>query len=333
MSPKIYIHLVRHAQGYHNLHPSNHTLPDPELTPLGVDQCRQLRESFPYHDVVTHLVASPMRRTLRTCLLAFGDPKYAEAEFRRGDGDGTTGDGTGGASTTTTATATATTTTAQPGNQVEEGNEPKHPPKPPVLALPEIQEISPLPCDIGSPLPALTTSFPPHLVDFHLLSTYGPGAEWTDKSSRSSPFCPTVAKLEARAQKARQFLRRLGQEYLAAANPGQGRDVHIVAVTHGGFLHFLTGDFDGVDVSRGTGWGNCEWRMYEFLRQGGGDGKEEEQEDEEARLVETRESWRRRRGSAAGLTETEQMELRGLVGKRLVEEWGVDEEEEEKEKA
>jgi len=66
-----YIHLVRHAQGYHNLTAANHSLPDPDLTPLGKEQCAQLQKSFPYHSQVTHLVASPLRRTLYTCLLSF----------------------------------------------------------------------------------------------------------------------------------------------------------------------------------------------------------------------------------------------------------------------
>ena len=76
----IYLHLVRHAQGYHNLSAANHTLPDPDLTPLGKEQCAALRRAFPLHDKVTYLVASPMRRTLYTCLYAFGDD----------DADGTT---------------------------------------------------------------------------------------------------------------------------------------------------------------------------------------------------------------------------------------------------
>lgn len=65
------IHLVRHAQGYHNLSHENEKLPDPDLTDLGKEQCSKLRDSFPDHDKITHLVASPLRRTLYTCLLSF----------------------------------------------------------------------------------------------------------------------------------------------------------------------------------------------------------------------------------------------------------------------
>ena len=65
------IHLVRHAQGFHNLCQENEQIPDPDLTPFGEDQCRKLQEHFPDHAKITHLVASPLRRTLYTCLLSF----------------------------------------------------------------------------------------------------------------------------------------------------------------------------------------------------------------------------------------------------------------------
>ena len=65
------IHCVRHAQGYHNLSVANHTMPDPSLTPFGEDQCRQLARTFPYHDSVGLLVASPLRRTIYTALHSF----------------------------------------------------------------------------------------------------------------------------------------------------------------------------------------------------------------------------------------------------------------------
>lgn len=54
----------------------------------------------------------------------------------------------------------------------------------------------------------------------------------------------------------------------------------------------------------GTGWTNTEYRSYEFADPSG--------QDENASLRETRESARRRRGSAVGLSETEQNELRAV---------------------
>ena len=70
---KTILTLVRHAQGYHNLNHANEQLPDPDLTPLGESQCRALSTAFPSPEKITHLVASPLRRTLYTCLLSFPD--------------------------------------------------------------------------------------------------------------------------------------------------------------------------------------------------------------------------------------------------------------------
>ncbi|KXX83368.1 Phosphoglycerate mutase-like protein [Madurella mycetomatis] len=251
-----YVHLVRHAQGFHNLNAANQALPDPELTPLGKEQCSRLCESFPFHSQVTHLVASPMRRTLYTCLLSF-----------------------------------------QPA--VRAGSR--------VAALPDVQEVSNLPCDTGSPVEKLAAEFgggSAGEVDLGLLTP-----QWNDKSP-GSPYAPEMGKLEARARRARLWLREAGRRWEAENG---GRDAHIAVVTHGGFLHFLTQDWDGMNVQKGTGWVNTEWRSYVFA---------EGEEDEEARLRETDVSWRRRRGSAKGLTETEQMELRVAFGKAMEEEFG-----------
>ncbi len=261
-APKMptYIHLVRHAQGFHNLSAANQALPDPDLTALGKEQCAHLVQTFPFHAQITHLVASPLRRTLYTCLLSFAP-----------------------------ALANGRASTRQ------------------VVALPELQEVSPLPCDVGSARAALDAEFAEaRQVDLRLV-----GDGWNDKTGGSA-FAPVMARLEARAAKARRWLREVGREF-EAANPGT--DAHIAVVTHGGFLHFLTQDWDGMNPEKGTGWQNTEWRSYEFV----------EGEDEEAGLRETGASWRRRRGSAVGLTETEQMELRVAVEGQLQEEWGASE--------
>lgn len=264
-----YIHLVRHAQGFHNLSRENQSLPDPDLTPFGKEQCAHLAQTFPLQPQLTHLVASPLRRTLYTCLLSFAPALN------------------GAANTNDHLTAPA-------------------PPKQ-VIALPELQEVSPLPCDVGSAPAALDAEFgPAGQVDLRHV-----GEGWNDKSGASA-FAPMMGRLEARARKARVWLRELGREF-EAAHPGV--DAHIAVVTHGGFLHFLTGDWDGMNPVKGTGWENTEWRSYVFV--------EAEEGDADAALRETRVSWRRRRGSAIGLTETEQDELRAVAKEHLEEEWGA----------
>ncbi|CAP66850.1 uncharacterized protein PODANS_4_6570 [Podospora anserina S mat+] len=254
-----YVHLVRHAQGYHNLCQENHALPDPDLTDLGKRQCEELYQSFPYHDKITHLVASPLRRTIYTCLLSF-NPDIA-------------------------------------------------PDKPRVITLPDIQEVSPFPCDTGSEPAKLLDEFPDDkVVDLGLVKE-----GWNDKGP-GSEYAPEPRKLFERARRAREWFRDLGRDHA-----GEG-EVNIVAVTHGGFLHFLTEDFEGVDYGRGTGWGNTEWRSYEVVEENG-----------EVRLRETGQSARRRRGSKEGLTETEQMELREAFAGAVEREFGMGEAIEEEE--
>ncbi|KAI1380375.1 phosphoglycerate mutase-like protein [Hypoxylon crocopeplum] len=240
------IHLVRHAQGFHNLCAENQQQPDPDLTALGQTQCNELCKRFDSHGKITHLVASPLRRTLYTCLHSFAPV-------------------------------------------VKSGKK--------VIALPDAQEISTLPCDHGSDLSKLKQEFG-DLVDLNLVQE-----GWNDKS-RGSRYYPTPANLEARSRAARLWLRDLATK--------AGEDAQVVLVTHGGILHFLTQDWDGMKIERGTGWSNTELRSYEFEDPSG--------QDPNATLKEIQPSWRRRRGSAIPLTETEQRELQEAYETALAEE-------------
>ncbi|RDW75348.1 phosphoglycerate mutase-like protein [Coleophoma cylindrospora] len=233
---KITIHCVRHAQGYHNLCEANHRLPDPDLTELGVQQCTTLSEQFPYHSKITDLVASPLRRTLYTCILSFPD------EVARGLV---------------------------------------------ITALPELQETSDLPCDTGSAREVLEKEFGSK-VDFQRVQD-----GWNNKQGRWSP---AAAAIEARARDARLFLRDLG------SSGDEDRDREIVVVTHGGYLHYFTEDWEGNDKFTGTGWANTEWRSYQFVDQEG--------KDANASLKETPESRIRRVGHEHPLSEAEQRNLR-----------------------
>ncbi|KAI9736569.1 MAG: hypothetical protein M1818_006080 [Claussenomyces sp. TS43310] len=243
--PEITIHCVRHAQGFHNLNVAGHQLPDPDLTELGQSQSKELQKSFPYHDRVTHLVASPLRRTIYTCLLGFGNP--IKEKSRK------------------------------------------------VIALPELQEISDLPCDTGSDPDKLLAEFSTgawaNSVDLSLVKD-----GWNDKSA-SSPWAPAAPKIEARAKAARKWLRELGHK--------SGKPADIVLVTHGGFLHYFTEDWVGHEKFLGTGWANTEFRSYVFRYEN----------DENASLIETPESCERRRGHNQPLTETEQQQLRIVAQK------------------
>lgn len=75
------LHLVRHAQGWHNFYgEKNHDdymkeeFLDAELTQLGLDQCATLCKSAQKYDAVINaqiLVVSPLRRTLQTATSSF----------------------------------------------------------------------------------------------------------------------------------------------------------------------------------------------------------------------------------------------------------------------
>lgn len=60
------ITLVRHAQGIHNLTKDYATYVDAMLTDLGNHQCVTVRNTFPHHNKVSHILVSPLRRTIET---------------------------------------------------------------------------------------------------------------------------------------------------------------------------------------------------------------------------------------------------------------------------
>jgi broad specificity phosphatase PhoE len=202
--PKVTIHCVRHAQGYHNLNKENEKLPDPILTPFGVEQCKTLQRTFPYHDKITHLVASPLRRAIYTCLVAF------ESSVRRGKK---------------------------------------------VIALPEIQETSDMPCDTGSDPAKLKEEFESGIwrgtVDLNLVHE-----GWNDKSIYSK-YAPTPDKITARAKEARRWIRDLGLK--------SGEDSQIVVVTHGGYLHYFTEDWFGRDKFGGMSNASFATFLHKYL--------------------------------------------------------------------
>jgi len=88
--PKVFIHCVRHAevsltsihaftanlcQALHNIWKRCNIKPcrirDPRLTPEGETQCQRLMKNFPYMDKITHILCSPMHRTMQTAQIAF----------------------------------------------------------------------------------------------------------------------------------------------------------------------------------------------------------------------------------------------------------------------
>ncbi|KAJ5677265.1 phosphoglycerate mutase-like protein [Penicillium maclennaniae] len=252
MPPKI--HLVRHAQGYHNLGIEHMNIHDPLLTDHGKKQCHELGRNFPNLSSIDLLVASPMRRAMYTALEAFL-PDYEKTEGKK------------------------------------------------LIALPELQELSDMPCDVGSSLADLKAEMEAQgaPVDISNLEE-----NWTKKTGRLGI---TRERIFERAQYVRQWL---------MARP----EKEIVVVSHGGFLHFLTEDweegcngkgkfgkpviknpedsyltrpFQTYQYETGTGWFNTEFRTYEVETMANGHGQKCHEGSSEISLRETVES-RRRRG-------------------------------------
>jgi broad specificity phosphatase PhoE len=66
------IHVIRHAQGIHNIG-NDKTILDPELSLKGLQQARELHDTFPYKQNVGIILTSPLRRTLQTTIEGFSD--------------------------------------------------------------------------------------------------------------------------------------------------------------------------------------------------------------------------------------------------------------------
>ncbi|CAN8097910.1 unnamed protein product [Discula destructiva] len=80
----IFFHIIRHGEAFHNLDPaetqttpslSGDNVPDPELTPLGIVQCRALGHRIgPLNRKSVNLVvASPLKRALYSAHFTFRD--------------------------------------------------------------------------------------------------------------------------------------------------------------------------------------------------------------------------------------------------------------------
>ncbi len=193
-----------------------------------------------------------------------------------------------------------------------------------VIALPELQETSDLPCDTGSDPAKLQEEYGTGkwkgTVDLSLVSE-----GWNDKSA-NTPWAPSAAKIEIRAREARRWLRELGMK--------SGADAEIVVVTHGGYLHYFTEDWTGhvksagkqiplpsnsiwwlcprpstslrglvLNFVEGTGWENTEFRSYIF----------QSETDNDAGVIETEESKSQRRHLEKPLTEDEKREIKAAA--------------------
>ncbi|KAI9926809.1 hypothetical protein ASPWEDRAFT_46130 [Aspergillus wentii DTO 134E9] len=146
-----------------------------------------------------------------------------------------------------------------------------------LIALPDVQESSNVACDTGSDPDVLRKEMEEKglPVDLGLVQD-----GWNVKTGR---YAPTNHAIKQRARAARQWLK---------ARP----EKEIVVVTHGGFLHYFTDDWEDSSLYQGTGWTNTEYRTYTFSDEAHTEDLEGfELDGDNASLVETEES-RHRRG-------------------------------------
>lgn len=179
--------------------------------------------------------------------------------------------------------------------------------KPQIIALPDTQETSDFPCDTGSEIEVLQKKCDEEKwpVDLSRLDS-----KWIDKSS-TGRYSPSGAAVKTRAQAARQQVRQLMRELVNAGD----KDAKVVLVTHGGYLHYFTQDWEDSNKYFGTGWLNTEARSYTYV-----DGVDSN--DEEAALVETTES-RIRRGKEQPIFTRDEQEKMCIDGHQSWEDSGL----------
>jgi broad specificity phosphatase PhoE len=166
---------------------------------------------------------------------------------------------------------------------------------PEIIAIPDAQETSDDPCDIGTDPSVLRAVIARNKwpVDLSLVKD-----GWNVKAlgTRYSPESNAIA---ARARDTRIFIRQKIRQLIEQGDA----DPQVALVTHGGFLHYFTDDWEDSWLNPGTGWRNCETRSYVF--------KQDVMDcaDVEARLTETMESRLMRGKSNPMPTEEEQAAL------------------------
>ena len=219
--------LIRHGQAEHNVNPSHASRRDTVLTETGRVQAAQLRIALsePLRRQIGAVVASPLRRALLTALLGFEDLIIDDRAESAGN--------------------------ALRNNPAETGQRRRWTQQSRLIALPEAQEVSDLPCDTGLPVAELVAELDSPdskwrgRVNFDLMSA----EDWGSKTGR---WACDEQTLKMRARETRRWLRQKMRhlsldENHAATRGGEKPQVRgdCVLVTHGGFLHYLTEDWDG----------------------------------------------------------------------------------------
>lgn len=174
---------------------------------------------------------------------------------------------------------------------------------PEIIAVPDAQETSDDPCDVGTDPSVLRkvvaeSKWP---VDLSLVKD-----GWNVKAL-GTHYSPESNAIAARAREARIFIRQKIRKLIEQGDT----DPQVALVTHGGFLHYFTVDWEDSWLHPGTGWRNCETRSYVFEQDVMKD------TDVEARLTEMMES-RLRRGKENSMPAKEEQ---AVLYEQAMENW------------
>ncbi|KAJ5710432.1 phosphoglycerate mutase family protein-like protein [Penicillium malachiteum] len=124
----------------------------------------------------------------------------------------------------------------------------------PVVLVPKAQDISSLACDIGHDAEVVKSEAPNLIMG--VVPSWNPvnlDTSLVDESwnSKEGIYASTLVSVQQRAAQLLSWIYNRPEK-------------HIVLVTHGGFLHYLTEDWTGYVKGKGTGYLNCEYRKLEF---------------------------------------------------------------------
>lgn len=249
------LYLIRHGQAEHNVNPSHLARRDTILTETGRLQAAKPRAVLPDSSRrrIGAVVASPLRRALLTALIGFEDLiTLSKVKARE--------------QVTDSAAGIYSTTIDHFQSRMEPFR---------LVALPEAQETSDLPCDTGLPIADLAVEFNATesrwrgCVDFGLISA----EEWGSKAGKWACDRET---LEQRARETRRWLRQKMRQlsltgHRATNKEGEKQDTRgdCVLVTHRGFLHLLTEDWEGFDVKAGQLGRLAFTSLHAFVNSGG----------------------------------------------------------------
>ncbi|KAF9880625.1 hypothetical protein CkaCkLH20_01667 [Colletotrichum karsti] len=127
---------------------------------------------------------------------------------------------------------------------------------PEIVALPDVQETSDDPCDIGTN-PSVLGEVVGEMKWPVNLSLVEDG--WSVKAL-GTRYSPEHCAIAARARDARIFIRQKIRKLIEEGD----KNPQVALVTHGSFLHYFTEDWEDSWLNHGTGWRNCETRTYTF---------------------------------------------------------------------